>query len=186
MHLVILDRDGVINQDSEDYIKSPQEYIPLPGSLEAIARLNAAGYQVAIATNQSGVGRGLFEQTTLDAMHDKLRDLLVEVGGHIDAIVFCPHTPQAQCGCRKPRPGLLQQIGERLGIVLTDVPVIGDSLRDLEAARAVGARPILVRTGKGERTLRKGEGLDGVAVYNDLATAVDALLTARAEDAIYL
>lgn len=182
MRLVILDRDGVINQDSDDYIKSPQEYVPIPGSLEAIARLNAAGYQVAVATNQSGVGRGLFDRARLDAMHDKLRRLLVEVGGHIDVIVSCLHTPQQQCDCRKPRPGLLQQIGEHFGVALTDVPMIGDSLRDLEVARAVGARPILVRTGKGERTLSSGESLDGVAVYDNLAAAVDALL-ARTENA---
>jgi D-glycero-D-manno-heptose 1,7-bisphosphate phosphatase len=176
MKLIILDRDGVINEDSDDYIKSPEEFIPLPGSLEAIARLNQAGYRVAIATNQSGIGRGYFDLDTLDRMHAKLRRHLTAVGGQIEAIAYCPHPPEANCDCRKPRPGLLIDIAQRLGIGLGDVPVIGDSLRDLEAARAVGASPILVRTGKGERTLAKGEGLAHIPVYDDLAAAVDALL----------
>jgi D-glycero-D-manno-heptose 1,7-bisphosphate phosphatase len=174
--LVILDRDGVINEDSDDYIKSPQEFVPLPGSLEAIARLNAAGYHVVVATNQSGVARGLFDVTTLDAMHDKLRQLLAAVGGHIDGIFYCPHQPDDHCDCRKPEPGLLRQIAEAFEQPLTDVPVIGDSRRDLDSARTMGARPILVRTGKGERTIAAGQGLDGVAIYADLASAVDALL----------
>jgi D-glycero-D-manno-heptose 1,7-bisphosphate phosphatase len=176
MPLVILDRDGVINEDSDDYIKSPEEFVPLPGSLEAIARLNAAGYRVVVATNQSGVSRGLFDLATLEAMHDKLRRLLAAVGGCIDGIYYCPHHPDEQCNCRKPRPGLLQQIAADYGQPLTDVPVIGDSLRDLDSARAMGARPMLVRSGKGERTLAAGEGLDGVPVYADLAAAVEALL----------
>jgi D-glycero-D-manno-heptose 1,7-bisphosphate phosphatase len=176
MRLVILDRDGVINEDSDDYIKSPQEFVPLPGSLEAIARLNAAGYRVAVATNQSGVARGLFDLAALKAIHDKLRSLLAAVGGHIDGIFYCPHKPDDQCDCRKPEPGLLRQIAEAFDQPLTDVPVIGDSRRDLDSARAMGARPILVRTGKGERTIAAGQGLDGVPIYADLATAVDALL----------
>ena len=113
MPLIILDRDGVINEDSDAFIKSPQEFIPLPGSLEAIARLNAAGYRVAVATNQSGIARGLFDRATLDAMHQKLDTLLAAVGGHIDALVYCPHAPDAGCDCRKPRPGLLQQIARK-------------------------------------------------------------------------
>jgi len=176
MKLVILDRDGVINQDSDDYIKSPQEFVPIAGSLEAIARLKQAGYLVVVATNQSGIGRGLFDLETLDAMHDKLRKMLAEVGGSIDGVFFCPHAPNEGCECRKPRPGLLLQISKQFDMPLADVPAIGDSLRDLESAQAVGARPILVRTGKGERTLAKGEGLDGVPVYHNLCEAVDALL----------
>jgi len=183
--LVILDRDGVINEDSDAFIKSPEEFIPLPGSLEAIARLNAAGYQVAVATNQSGIARGLFDLETLEAMHDKLRKLLAEVDGHIDHIFYCPHSPDADCDCRKPKPGLLQQIGRKFDAELTDVPVIGDSLRDLQSAQAVAAAPILVRTGKGERSLEQliGEpSLVNVPVFKDLAAAVDALLAGTIND----
>ena len=176
MKLVILDRDGVINQDSDDYIKSPQEFVPIAGSLEAIARLKQAGYLVAVATNQSGIGRGLFDLETLSAMHNKLHKALAAVNGSIDGIFVCPHAPDEGCECRKPRPGLLQQISKQFDVPLADVPVIGDSLRDLESAQAVGARPILVRTGKGERTLAKGEGLDGVPVYDNLLDAVKAIL----------
>ncbi len=176
MKLIILDRDGVINQDSDDYIKSTEEFIFLPGSIEAIARLNNAGYRVAVATNQSGIARGYFDLDTLNAMHEKLRSALAAIGGQIEMIAFCPHGPDDNCDCRKPRPGLLQQIATRFGQPLANVPVVGDSLRDLQAARAVGADPILVRTGKGERTLAKGEGLEGVPVYADLAAVVDSLL----------
>jgi D-glycero-D-manno-heptose 1,7-bisphosphate phosphatase len=144
--------------------------------VEAIARLNQAGYRVAVATNQSGLARGYFDLDTLNAMHAKLRQALAAVGGHIDFIVFCPHGPDDTCSCRKPLPGLFQEIATRTGMSLQGVPAIGDSLRDLEAARAMGARPILVRTGKGEATATKGKGLEGVAVYRDLAEAVDALV----------
>ncbi len=177
MKLIILDRDGVINQDSDNFIKSVDEFIPLPGSLEAIARLNHAGYTVAVATNQSGIARGYYDLETLDAMHAKLRRLLASVGGHIDIIAFCPHGPDDKCSCRKPLPGMYEQIAQRLGTSLQGVPVIGDSLRDLQAAHAVAASPVLVKTGKGERTQQKGEGLEGIPVYADLADAVDALLT---------
>ncbi len=176
MKLIILDRDGVINQDSDEFIKTVDEFIPLPGSLEAIARLNQSGYRVAIATNQSGIARGLYDIATLNAMHDKLRRLLSNLGAGIDMIAFCPHGPNDNCSCRKPKPGLYEEIANRFELSLKDVPVIGDSLRDLEAAKEVGSRPILVRTGKGMRTLEKGEGLEGVAVYDDLAAAVFALL----------
>lgn len=176
MKLIILDRDGVINQDSDDYIKSVDEFMPIPGSLEAIARLNQAGYRVAIATNQSGVARDYYDIATLNAMHDKLRRLLSSLGGSIDMIAFCPHGPDDNCTCRKPEAGMYREIANRFEISLHGVPIIGDSLRDLTAANEVGARPILVRTGKGMRTLEKGEGLEGVAVYDDLATAVSALL----------
>jgi len=178
MRLVILDRDGVINQDSDHYIKSADEFRPIPGSLAAIARLNRAGYTVAVATNQSGIGRGLFDRDALEAMHAKLRRLLAAEGGEVDHIFFCPHTPEDDCDCRKPRPGLLRRIAEHYGMALAGVPAIGDSLRDLQAARAVGARPLLVRTGKGERALATGgEALAGVPIYADLAAAVDDLVT---------
>ena len=176
MKLIILDRDGVINQDSDDYIKSVDEFIPLPGSLEAIARLNQAGYRVTIATNQSGIARGYYDIATLNAMHDKLRRLLSNLGAGIDMIAFCPHGPDDDCSCRKPKPGMYHEIADRFESSLKGVPVIGDSLRDLQAAVAVGAKPVLVRTGKGIRTLAKGEGLDGIPVYDDLSSAVTALL----------
>ncbi|MCF6209859.1 MAG: D-glycero-beta-D-manno-heptose 1,7-bisphosphate 7-phosphatase [Gammaproteobacteria bacterium] len=176
MQLVILDRDGVINEDSDNYIKSVDEFVPLPGSLAAIARLNRAGYTVAVATNQSGVGRGLFDLATLGAMHDKLTHLLAEEDGRVDRVFYCPHSPDDACNCRKPLPGLMHQIAEHYAVPLTGVPVIGDSLRDLDAARAVGARPLLVKTGKGLRTLAAAEGLDNVPVYADLAATVDDLV----------
>ena len=176
MKLIILDRDGVINQDSDNFIKTVDEFIPLPGSLEAIARLNQAGYRVTVATNQSGIARGYYDIATLNAMHDKLRRLLNNLGAGIDMIAFCPHGPDDNCDCRKPKPGMYREIANRFEISLEGVPIIGDSLRDLQAAQAVGAAPILVRTGKGERTLAKGEGLEGIPVYDDLSAAVTALL----------
>jgi len=174
--LVILDRDGVINYDSDDFIKSVDEFVPLPGSLEAIARLNQAGCRVAVATNQSGIGRGYFDLDTLHQMHNKLTRALAAIGGQIELIAYCPHLPTDECDCRKPKPGMLLDISTRMNISLDEVPVIGDSLRDLESARAAGASPILVKTGKGERTLEKGAGLEDIPVYDDLASAVEALL----------
>lgn len=176
MPLIILDRDGVINYDSDDYIKSPDEWIPVPGSLEAIARLNRAGYHVAVASNQSGVARGFFDLTTLEKIHQKMRAELAHVGGAIDTILFCPHGPNDGCGCRKPKPGMLLEIAKKFQCELTGVLAIGDSLRDIEAALSVGATPVLVRTGKGLRTLQEQRIPDDVAVYDDLAAAVDALL----------
>jgi len=173
---IILDRDGVINQDSDEYVKSLDEFILIPGSVEAIARLCQAGYRVAVATNQSGIARGFYNTATLEAMHQKLKAALAPLGGEIVEIVHCPHGPDDGCDCRKPLPGMYRAIAEKYQFDLKDVPVIGDSLRDLQAAQQVGARPILVRTGKGERTLAKGEGLVGIPVYDDLAAAVDALL----------
>lgn len=179
MKLIILDRDGVINEDSDDYIKAPEEFVPIPGSLEAITRLNQAGYRVVVATNQSGVARGYFTLDTLDRIHAKLQRSLSAVGGHVDAIVYCPHGPDQGCECRKPRPGMLVEIAARLGTALSGVPAVGDSLRDVEAALAAGATPILVRTGKGERTLKASASeLGKVPVYEDLAAAVDHLLGA--------
>jgi D-glycero-D-manno-heptose 1,7-bisphosphate phosphatase len=176
MKLIILDRDGVINLDSDDYIKSVDEFIFLPGSIEAIARLNQAGYRVAIATNQSGIARGFFDLDTLNAMHEKLRSELAIHGGAIDIIAYCPHGPEDGCDCRKPKPGMYRAISKRLDTPLLGIPIIGDSLRDLQAAQQVGASPILVKTGKGERTLEKGEGLEGIPVYDNLAAAVSFLL----------
>lgn len=147
--VLILDRDGTINQDRDDYVKSPQEWEPLPGALEAIARLNHAGWHVVVATNQSGLGRGLFDMAALNAMHEKMHQQLSAVGGRIDAIFFCPHTPEDQCACRKPLPGLFEQIGQRMGLPsLQGVPAVGDSLRDLTAAISAGCQPHLVLTGK--------------------------------------
>ncbi|HDP89375.1 MAG TPA: D-glycero-beta-D-manno-heptose 1,7-bisphosphate 7-phosphatase [Thioalkalivibrio sp.] len=177
MKLVILGRDGVINRDAETAIRSPEAWVPLPGSLEAIARLNQAGYTVMVATNQSGIARGLFDIDTLHAMHEKMARLLAQLGGRVDGVVFCPHGPDDGCDCRKPRPGLYREIAERLRVSLKGVPVIGDELRDLKAAAEVDARPILVRTGQGERTLAAGGLPEGTAVHDDLAAAADALLT---------
>jgi D-glycero-D-manno-heptose 1,7-bisphosphate phosphatase len=176
MKLVILDRDGVINVDSDVFIKAPDEWRPLPGSLEAIARLNHAGYQVVLATNQSGVGRGLFEVSTLNAIHDRMHRALAQIGGRIDAIFFCPHAQEANCACRKPRPGLLEEIARRFNVDLKGVPTVGDSLRDLQAAAAVGAAPILVLTGKGEATHSAGGLPENTQIYPDLAAAVRAIV----------
>jgi D-glycero-D-manno-heptose 1,7-bisphosphate phosphatase len=174
--LVILDRDGVINHDSASFIKTPEEWRPLPGSLEAIARLTHAGFHVVLATNQSGVGRGLFEVSTLNAIHEKVHRSLAQIGGRIDAIFFCPHAQEDNCACRKPKSGLLEEIARRFNVDLTGVPTIGDSLRDLQAAAAVGARPILVLTGKGLSTQAAGNLPPGTEIHADLAEAVRALL----------
>ena len=175
MKLVILDRDGVINHDSDNFIKSPEEWRPIPGSLEAIARLNQAGYQVILATNQSGVGRGLFEVSTLNAIHDRMHRALGHIGGRVDAIFFCPHAQEANCECRKPKAGLLEEIARRFNVDLKGVPSVGDSLRDLQASAAVGAVPILVLTGKGEKTRAEGGLPEGTQIYPDLAQAARAI-----------
>ena len=152
MKLIVLDRDGVINFDSDQYIKSPEEWKPIPGSLSAIARLNQEGYRVVVSTNQSGVGRGLFGMDTLNAIHDKMLRSAAQVGARIDAVFFCPHTDADRCECRKPKPGMLREIALRFNIELAGVPAVGDSLRDLQAAAAVAAQPLLVMTGKGVKT----------------------------------
>ena len=149
MKLIILDRDGTINEDREDFVKSPEEWVPIAGSLEAIARLNHAGWHTVVATNQSGIARGLFDLATLNAIHAKMNRALAEAGGRVDAVFFCPHGPDDGCACRKPRPGMLTAIGERYGIAPRETYAVGDSLRDLEAAAAAGCAPHLVRTGKG-------------------------------------
>lgn len=177
MKLVILDRDGVINFDSDKFIKSPAEWRPIPGSLEAIARLNHAGHHVVLATNQSGIGRGLFEMSTLNEIHDKMHKALALVGGRIDAVFFCPHGNDSSCHCRKPRSGLLEEIGHRFNVDLAGVPSVGDSLRDLQASHSVGAQPILVLTGKGRRTRAAGGLPPGTLVFDDLSAAVDSLVS---------
>ncbi|HEY4805448.1 MAG TPA: D-glycero-beta-D-manno-heptose 1,7-bisphosphate 7-phosphatase [Paraburkholderia sp.] len=174
--LVILDRDGVINVDSDAFIKSPDEWVAIPGSLEAIARLNQAGYRVAVASNQSGIGRGLFDMAALNAMHAKMHRQATAVGGRIDAVFFCPHTAQDHCECRKPQPGMLKMIAERFEIVPADTPVVGDSLRDLQAGAALGFPTHLVRSGKGEKTLAAGGLPEGTKVHDDLRSfALDFL-----------
>jgi D-glycero-D-manno-heptose 1,7-bisphosphate phosphatase len=180
--LVILDRDGVVNEDTPAHVRSPDEWIPLPGSLEAIGRLTAAGEQVAVATNQSGIARGHFDQAMLEAIHARMRDAVHAVGGEIACIVFCPHGPGDGCACQKPAPGLLLEIGARLGTSLEGVPFVGDAARDLDAARAAGCAPVLVRTGKGRSTEAALVDED-VAVFDDLASFVDHRLAGQLGDA---
>ncbi len=179
MKLVILDRDGTINEDSLEYVKSPQEWQPLPGALEAIARLNHAGWRVVVASNQSGLGRGLFDVAALNAMHAKLHAMLAEMGGRVDAIFYCPHAPDDKCRCRKPESGLFEQIAERYGVELKNVPTVGDTARDLLAGTAVGCEPHLVLTGKGAAL--RGQPLPanfppGTLVHADLGAFADFLL----------
>ena len=178
MKLVVLDRDGVINQDSDNFIKTVDEFIPLPGSIEAIAKLKHAGYQVYIATNQSGIFRGYYNVATLNAMHEKLATLLQEYDVKIDGIEFCPHGPDDNCDCRKPKAGMYLTIAKQAGLSdYSNILVVGDSLRDLQAARTINAKPHLVRTGKGEQTINKGDGLKDIPVYNDLSDFVNQLLS---------
>jgi len=176
MKLVILDRDGVINVDSDQFIKTPDEWKPIPGSLEAIARLNHTGFHVVVATNQSGIGRGLFDMAMLNAIHDKMYRALGPYGGRIDAVFYCPCAADHNCECRKPKPGMFQEIAQRFGLELTGVPSVGDSLRDLQAARSAGAQPMLVRTGKGRKTEAAGDLPPGTQVFQDLAEAVKAIV----------
>ena len=172
MKLVILDRDGVINQDSDQFIKNPEEWKPIPGSLEAIARLNHTGYRVIVASNQSGIGRGLFDMGALNAINDKMYRALAQVGGRIDALFYCPHAAESNCDCRKPKPGMFLDIAQRFNVALAGVPSVGDSLRDLQAAAAAGAQPILVLTGKGARTESAGGLPDNTMLFANLADAV--------------
>ncbi len=169
MKLVILDRDGVINHDSDQFIKSPDEWRPIPGSLDAISRLTQWGYRIVVATNQSGIGRGLFDMDTLNAIHDKMSRAVSLAGGRIDAIFFCPHPADSTCDCRKPQPGMLREIAQRYNVDLNGVPAVGDSLRDLLAAAAVGAQPMLVLTGKGEKTRQHPDFPPQTLVFPDLA-----------------
>lgn len=176
MKLVILDRDGVINYDSDQFIKSPAEWKPIPGSLEAIARLCQAGWRVVVATNQSGVGRGLFDMDMLNGIHNKMHRAVQSAGGRIDAVFFCPHTAEQKCDCRKPQAGMFKRIGETYKLDLNGVPSVGDSLRDLQAAAAVGAWPMLVLSGKGKKTQAAGGLPEGTVTFADLAAAVDHIL----------
>lgn len=180
MKLIILDRDGVINHDSDQFIKSPDEWVPIPGSLEAIARLHQAGYRVVVATNQSGIARGLFNIVTLNAIHQKMHAAAKMAGADIDAIFFCPHAADDNCDCRKPKPGMLHEIANRFEVSLKGVPTVGDSLRDLQAGFVTGCTPYLVLTGKGEKTRTKGGLPPGTMVFPDLAAVVDHLLKSTA------
>ena len=177
MKLIILDRDGVINRDSDDFVKTLDEWIPIPGSIEAIAALSRAGWTVAVATNQSGLARGYFTRATLEAMHQHLQNLVAQRGGRIDLIVHCPHGPDDGCACRKPLTGLFENIAAHFAVSLNGVPTVGDSLRDLQAGAAVGCRPILVRTGKGATTENKSLP-PGALVFDDLAAVAAHLLEA--------
>jgi D-glycero-D-manno-heptose 1,7-bisphosphate phosphatase len=171
MKLVTLDRDGTINHDSDEHIKSPAEWRPLEGSLEAIARLTQAGFRIVIATNQSGIARGFFDTATLIAIHDTMNRAVAQAGGRIDAVFFCPHAQDSNCDCRKPRPGMLIEIGRRFNVSLQDVYMVGDQPRDLGAA----ARPVLVLTGKGQRTLAEGKLPPGTQVFDNLAAFAEQL-----------
>lgn len=182
--LIILDRDGVINHYDGHYICSVEEWRPLPGSIEAIGRLCRAGYRVAIATNQSGIGRGLYDRDALDAMHQRLRELVAGAGGRIEHIAYCPHHPDAGCSCRKPEPGLLHEIRNALGLeTLAGSLMAGDSRKDLEAGISAGCRPWLVRTGNGRDTEHhlRSQPLVGVEVFDDLAALTDHLLAVHGE-----
>lgn len=189
MKLVILDRDGVINEDSDEFVKSVDEWIPIDGSIDAIARLYEHGFTIAVATNQSGIGRGLLTEEDLEAMHEQLLELVHDAGGDIATIAYCPHKPEDLCDCRKPQSGLFDQIAHTLGCDLEGAFVVGDSLRDLEAGMARGCLPVLVRTGKGEKTEQKiadddsGE-YDDVAVFDDLAEAADYLIAQTPRDIV--
>ena len=181
MKAIILDRDGVINKDSSEFIKSPDEWIPLKGSLEAIAKLKRAGYTVFVITNQSGIARKLFTVGTLTSIHRKMVDSVLHHGGEIDAILYCPHGPDDDCECRKPKSGLFLELAERMNLNLADIPAVGDSIRDLQAAKAAGAKPILVKTGNGKKSanaINKGkhDELSDVESYKNLADYVEHLL----------
>lgn len=179
MAYLILDRDGVINHDSDDYIKSPEEWQPIPGSLKAIAKANRAGFHVIVVTNQSGLARGYFDIDTLNAIHKKMHQKLARLGGRIEAVIFCPHGPDDDCDCRKPKPGMLNEIRDRLNISLEKVWFVGDTFSDIQAAKIAGAIPVLVRTGKGERTLATDNDLDDVQIFSDLATCIETLVNGK-------
>jgi D-glycero-D-manno-heptose 1,7-bisphosphate phosphatase len=174
--LIILDRDGVINQDSDDYIKTVDEWIPLEGSMEALSMLTQAGYQIAIATNQSGIARGYFTVETLNSMHKKMNKLATDAGAKIHYIAYCPHVSEDKCDCRKPLPGLIHQIEKALNISAKNCYMVGDSLRDLQAGQTAGLKPVLVLTGKGQRTLDKGEGLENIVAFKNLKTFVTEVI----------
>ncbi|MDD2738201.1 histidinol-phosphatase [Methylomonas lenta] len=173
---VILDRDGVINVDSDQFVKSAEEWLPIPGSLEAIAELNRHGFKVIIITNQSGVARGLFDLATLKAMHDKMQTMLATLGGQIEAIYYCPHGPDEHCSCRKPQPGLFEAFAKDKQVNLQTVYAIGDSYRDIQACQAAGAQPILVKTGKGLKTLQDHPQLN-LPIFENLYDAAQFIVS---------
>jgi len=175
-HFILLDRDGVLNEDSDAYIKSPDEWQPIPGSMEALALLNQAGYHVVVITNQSGLARGLFTNKTLNQIHAKMHRMAGEQGGYIEKIYYCPHGPDDGCNCRKPAVGLLLQFAREYGLGLTDVPFVGDSIRDIEAALNAGASPILVRTGKGQKTLQQHPNLN-IPIFDNLYDAAKNIIS---------
>jgi len=183
MKLIVLDRDGVINIDREGPVVNADQWSPIDGSLEAIARLHQAGYQIAVTTNQSGIALELLTIEDLHAIHAKMHAMVNAAGGKIDAIVFCPHSDSNECNCRKPAPGMLYTLSDRLDVDLSGVPVVGDSLRDIQAAMAAAAKPILVKTGKGQDTLDNHKGLEHVPAYENLAEYVSELLASESEDA---
>jgi len=175
MKLVILDRDGTINHDSDRFIKSVEEWRPIRGALEAIARLTQAGYRIVVATNQSGIARGLLTTRTLFDIHDALQRAAAQAGGRIDAFFFCPHAADSACPCRKPQPGMLLEVARRFNIALADTYMVGDALRDVQAASAAGARPVLVLSGKGQKTQAEGDLPPGTQVFQDLAAFAEHL-----------
>jgi len=175
--LIILDRDGVINHESREYIKTPDEWIPLAESLAAIARLNKAGHKVVVATNQSGVGRGYYSLEMMHEIHQHMERELVSVGGHLDGVYYCPHKPDDHCECRKPNPGMLLKIAADYPQEFNNAIFVGDSLRDIQAAQAVNIQAVLVKTGNGEATVVTGEGLDDISVFDNLAAVVDWVLS---------
>lgn len=180
MNVIILDRDGVINKDSDQFIKNPDEWLPIPGSLEAIAQLNHSGFHVFVASNQSGVGRKLFDISVLNQIHQKMYDELQDHGARIDGIVFCPHTPSDNCNCRKPKPGMLTEIANRTNQKPEDILAIGDSFRDIQAAASINMKPILVLTGNGRRTYEENKDeLDGIPVFDDLSQAVESIIKSK-------
>lgn len=178
--LVLLDRDGVVNEDTPTYIKTPDEWRPIAGSLEAIARLNRAGHIVAVCTNQSGVGRKLFTEGTLHAIHRRMHAALAAASGHLDAVIYCPHAPEANCDCRKPKPGMLREARGRFAAAAQHCCFIGDTTRDVEAALAAGCIPVLVRTGNGNKDEASARALGVRLVFDDLAAAADWVLAYRA------
>jgi len=175
MKLIILDQNGVINQLCDPYIKSSDEWIPIPGSLQAIARLTHAGYRVVIAMNCALIGRGLLDMSTLNTINDKMFRMVQQAGGRIDSLFFCPHVESERCRCRKPGIGMFEEISQRYGIGLDHVLAVGDSLHDLQAAAKAGASPVLVLTGKGEITQKNGELPENTKIFPDLAAVVDSL-----------
>lgn len=188
MRLVIVGRDGVLNEFRTDHVKAPQEWVPIPGALEAIARLHQAGWHVVVATNQSGIGRGMIDMATINAVHQHMIRLLAAAGGRIDALFFCPHAPEDACVCRKPLPGLMHEIGRRFGVELSQVPMVGDTLRDLQAAQSAGCRPHLVRSGRcagldDAQVQAIAAAVPGTRVHADLAAFAATLLAADGDAA---